>query len=335
MEQTPKSRRTAGEFDLIAQVFAPLAAGEPGALGLLDDAALLDLPSGRRLVVTTDTMVEGVHFAAGTAPEDVAAKLLRVNLSDLAAMGAEPRAYTLNTAWPADLDEAWIRRFGAGLAADQKRYSIRLLGGDTVRTPGPLVLTVTALGLVGRGEELRRSGARPGDDVWVSGTIGDGFLGLMAAEGRLSFLDAAMARRLVDRLERPTPRLALGRLLAVQGLATAAADVSDGLLADLGHICRSSEVAAEVDRERLPLSAPAQAVLELRPDLRTALATGGDDYELVFAARPEAAEGIAAAGTELDLLLTRIGTIREGTGVRLLDAEGCDITPDKPGFRHF
>lgn len=321
-----------GEFDLIARHFAPLARGEAGALGLLDDAAVLAVPSGRKLVVTTDTLVSGIHFPEDTAPEDVAAKLLRVNLSDLAAMGAEPRAYFLNTAWPAGLDEDWIARFAKGLAADQAHFSIALAGGDTVATPGPLTLTATALGWVEDGKELRRSGAGPGDAVWVSGCIGDGLLGLMAARGELE----DDRDYLIGRLNRPTPRLALGRMLALEGLATAAADVSDGLVADLGHICEASGLGAEIALDRLPLSAAARAVLERRPALRPALATGGDDYELVFTARPEAAPALAALARDLGLPLTELGRMAEGSAqVRLLDAAGADVTPPQGGFRHF
>lgn len=321
-----------GEFDLIARHFAPLARGEAGALGLMDDAAVLAVPPGRRLVVTTDTLVSGIHFPEDTAPEDVAAKLLRVNLSDLAAMGAEPRVYFLNTAWPAGLDEGWIARFAKGLAEDQAHFAIALAGGDTVATPGPLILTATALGWVEEGSELRRSGAGPGDTVWVSGTIGDGLLGLMAARGELE----ENRDYLIGRLNRPTPRLALGRMLALEGLATAAADVSDGLVADLGHICEASGLGAEIALDRLPVSAAARTALKHRPALRPALATGGDDYELVFTARPGAAPALAALSADLGLPLTELGRMTEGPArVRLLDAAGADVTPPQGGFRHF
>jgi thiamine-monophosphate kinase len=321
-----------GEFDLIARYFAPLARGEAGALGLMDDAAVLAVPPGRGLVVTTDTLVAGIHFPADTAPEDVAAKLLRVNLSDLAAMGAEPRAYFLNAAWPTSLGEDWIARFARGLAEDQAHFAIALAGGDTVATPGPLTLTATALGWIEQGRELRRGGARAGDAVWVSGCIGDGLLGLMAARGEL----ATDRDYLIGRLNRPTPRLALGRMLALEGLATAAADVSDGLVADLGHVCEASGLGAEIALDRLPLSDAARTALEHRPALRAALATGGDDYELVFTTAAEAAPAVRALAEDLDLPLTEIGRMAEGPArVRVLDASGADATPERGGFRHF
>lgn len=300
-----------GEFELIARFFAPLAAGRPGALGLLDDAALLDERPGWSLVVTTDTIVAGVHFPVDAAPADVACRLLGVNLSDLAAMGAEPAAYLLALALPQAWEEAelevWLEGFAGGLAAGQRAHKIALVGGDTVASPGPLTLTLTALGQVEAGQALLRSGATPGERVYVSGSIGDAALGLRLLEGRFAGLGAAKRAFLLDRYRRPQPRLALGRRLC--RLAGAAADVSDGLVADLGHICTASGVGARIDAERVPLSAAAAAAIGSDPALLALALTGGDDYELVFTAGPSRDAEVAALAGELELPLTAIGEI--------------------------
>src|ERR1700723_3203433 len=231
-----------GEFGRIREFFAPLAG--LGALDLTDDAALVDCPPGYRLVVTVDQLVEGVHFLADDPPELVAKKLMRRNLSDLAAMGATPRHYLLTSALPASRDDDWVRRFAEGLAEDQHRYGIALLGGDSTSTPGPTALTLTAIGQVAAGREIRRNGAKPGDRVWVSGTIGDAFLGLKALRGAYGKLAAAHRAALIARFQLPNPRTELGPCLG--GIASAMIDISDGLLADLGHICETSGVAATI-----------------------------------------------------------------------------------------
>lgn len=307
------------EFEAIARFFRPLATA-PGALGLADDAGLITPPAGADLVVTTDTLVAGVHFRADDPADAIGHKLLAVNLSDLAAMGATPIAYQLAVALPAAWSPAmvpvWLAGFTHGLQAMQTAEGIGLLGGDTVVSPGPLVLTLTAIGQVAFGRALTRAGARQGDLVCVSGTIGDGHLGLVALDGRLPDLDAALARALIDRYRRPTPRLALGRRLL--GVATAAADVSDGLIADLGNICRASAVTATIAAERVPLSPAARAVLATvggesagggggaRPTLASLLG-GGDDYELVFTIA--AGERAALAGLAGPTAVTVIGEI--------------------------
>ena len=300
-----------GEFELISRFFAPLAADRPGALGLLDDAALIDERPGWSLVVTTDAIVADVHFPADAAPEDVAGKLLGVNLSDLAAMGAEPAAYllalALPRAWTAAELVSWLEGFAGGLASSQREHGIALIGGDTVATPGPLTLTLTALGHVEAGRALRRSAAEPGDVVYVSGSIGDAAFGLRVLRGELASPAGADRAFLLDRYRLPRPRLALGRRL--RPLAKAAADVSDGLVADLGHICAASGLAARVDADRLPLSAAAAAVIGDDPALLAVAMTGGDDYELVFTADPSAAAAIAELARELALPLTAIGEV--------------------------
>ncbi len=322
------------EFELIARYFAPLAAAAPGALGLLDDAALVEVAPGHRLVATADAVVSGVHFLPDDPPDLVARKALRVNLSDLAAMGARPLGYLLVTAFSGQ-DEAWLAAFAAGLEADQRAFGIALLGGDTVATPGPLTIAVTALGEVAAGRELRRSRARPGDLVLVTGTLGDGALGLKALRGALPMLDEAQRAALARRYHLPEPRLAFGRAVAERGLAACGMDVSDGLVADLGHICDASGVGAEVDLARLPLSPAAAAAVAADSALRAAVCTGGDDYELLLTAAPEGAAALQAAAAEEGLLLTPIGRIVAGAGVHLRDEDGREIEFNSGGYRHF
>ena len=291
-----------GEFELIRRFLAPLATAA-GAGGLEDDAALIDAPEGRRLVVTTDTMVEGVHFPGDGPPGLIARRLLRTNLSDLAAMAARPEGYLLNLSLPGRIDDPWLEGFAAGLAADQEEFGLSLFGGDTVATPGALTLTVTAFGSATT--PVRRSGARPGDRVFVTGPVGDGHFGLKAVRGELD------APRLADRYWLPTPRFG-----AAEG-ASAAADISDGLIADLGHICRASGVGALIDLEAVPLS-PEVAALGAQARLETL--TGGDDYELVFTARESAA--------------IPVGRIVAGEGVTVLDAAGEPVPLARQGYAH-
>jgi thiamine-monophosphate kinase len=320
-----------GEFGRIRRFFAPLAG--PGGLGLLDDAAVVDCAPGHRLVITVDAMVAGVHYLPGDPPDLVARKLLRVNLSDLAAMGARPRHYLVTTALPAELDDDWVARFAAGLAEDQRHFGVDLLGGDSVSTPGPAALTLTAIGEVAAGTEIRRSGARPGDRVWVSGMIGDAYLGLAVLRGGYAGLPAQDRAALAERYQLPEPRTSLGPRLV--GIAHAMQDVSDGLLADLGHICAASQVSATVALASLPLSAAARHAIAGAADLPVRLATGGDDYELLFTAPPEKDAAIARLAVELSLPITAIGSIEQGAGVRLLDAAGGEIPVAAAGWSHF
>ncbi|MGX9965092.1 thiamine-phosphate kinase [Roseomonas sp. F4] len=313
-----------GEFGLIARHFAPLAGR--GALGLGDDAALLDPPPGRTLVLAADAMVAGVHFLADDPPETLGRKLLRVNLSDLAAMGAVPLAYLMTTAFPRGVTQDWIAAFAAGLAQDQAEFAIELLGGDTVATEGPATFSLTILGHVAPGAALRRVGSRPGDDVWVSGSIGDGALGLLALTGGLP-ADSHLA----ERYRLPRPRLALGQALV--GLAHAAMDVSDGLVQDLGHLARAAGCAAVIEADLVPLSDPARAALADDAALLSRILTGGDDYELVFTADPAARDAVhALSGTTK---VTRIGHIEAGEGVRVRDAAGRALDLQATGWSHF
>ncbi|WP_137177029.1 thiamine-phosphate kinase [Roseomonas sp. AR75] len=314
------------EFALIARHFRPLAGA--GALDLSDDAALLDPPAGRQLVLAADAMVAGVHFLPEDPPETIGRKLLRVNLSDLAAMGATPLGYLMTCAFPHGTDDAWIAGFVAGLAADQAEFGLTVLGGDTVGTPGPATFSLTILGTVEPGCALRRAGARPGDEVWVSGTIGDGALGLLALTGRLPPDPHLAARYRV-----PTPRLALGQALA--GIATAAMDVSDGLAQDLGHLARAAGCAAAIEAPSVPLSDPARGALAADPALLSRILSGGDDYELLFAAAPGDADRVRAAGRATQTPVTRIGRFLDGEGVCVLDDAGTAITLPRGGWSHF
>jgi thiamine-monophosphate kinase len=329
-----------GEFELIRRYFAPLAAATPAALGLGDDAAILTPRPGQDLVVTTDALVAGIHFLPDDPPDQIARKMLRVNLSDLAAKGASPLGYLMTCAFDALADESWIAAFCAGLAADQAEFGIGLLGGDTVGTPGPLTLSVTAIGDVPAGRALRRNAAQAGDLVFVSGTLGDSALGLKRLRGGLPALSSEEGAFLVDRYRLPQPRLRLGRALMEAGLAKAALDISDGLLADLGHVGEQSDLAAEVESAKLPLSPAASRALHDDPTLLGDIVAGGDDYELLFTA-PVAAQGpIAALSERLGLRLTPIGRMMGVAGsrpgaVRLLDAKGQEIALKRRGWQHF
>lgn len=319
------------EFERIRRFFAPLAA--PGGLGLLDDAALVDCRAGRQLVITADAIVEGVHYLPDDPPDTVARKLLRVNLSDLAAMGARPLYYLLTTALPATRKADWVAEFARGLEEDQQRFMVSLLGGDSVASLGSAALSLTAIGDVSAGMAVRRSGAVAGDQIWVSGTIGDACFGLDVLRGAHSHLSVEHRAALSSRFRVPEPRVGLGPRLV--GLAHAMIDISDGLLADLGHICQTSHVAARIELEALPLSAAARAIIGRQPDLRPSLAAGGDDYELLFTAAATASNAIEQLSAELHLPITRVGLIEPGEGVRLLDAAGQVIPVAEPGYRHF
>jgi thiamine-monophosphate kinase len=319
------------EFARIARFFAPLAA--PEGLGLLDDVALIPGPPGEQYVLKTDAIVEGVHFLPDDPPGQIAQKLLRVNLSDLAAKGATPVGYLLTTALPKGRDEAWLEAFAAGLAADQAAYGIRLLGGDSVATPGPTTLSVAAIGRIAAGTAVLRSGARSGDRVYVSGTLGDAALGVLAAKGRDLGIGGAETAFLIDRFRLPRPRLNLGARLV--GLASAMMDISDGLVADLGHLCGVSGVAAIVEAERLPLSQAARAALKRDPARLQSVLGGGDDYELLFAAPEAAAALLSDLARELGLPITAIGRIEPGSGVRVLDGAGREIAVEVRGYEHF
>jgi thiamine-monophosphate kinase len=319
------------EFERIARFFAPLAG--PGALGLLDDVALIDGPPGQQLVLTTDAIIAGIDYLPDDPPDLVARKLLRVNLSDLAAKGATPLGYLLTTVLPQSCDETWLAGFTSGLAQDQEEFAIALLGGDSSASTGPATLSLTALGTVAAGQAILRRGAEPGDLVYVSGTIGDSALGLRALRGTLAGLAPGERDFLADRYHLPRPRLALGRQLV--GIAHAMLDVSDGLVGDLNHLCVVSGVAAVLEAELVPLSSVARAALAQDKTLLSLVLGGGDDYELVFAAPPGAEKALAALAVSLALPITPIGRISAGSGVQVVDGTGRRIELGISGYRHF
>lgn len=310
---------TPDEFGQIARLFRPLTRGAPAALDLLDDAAVIAQRPGFDLVVTKDALVAGVHFEPGEPPDRIARRLLRANLSDLAAKAAEPFGYFLMTAWSPDFD--WPRRqaFAEGLREDGATYDVSLLGGDTVSTPGPLTVSMTLLGWVPVGGMIRRAGARVGDLVLVSGPIGDGWLDWGPGQGQLD------RRWLAEPFRLPNPRLDLRA--ALRANASAAADISDGLIADAGHVARASGVSLRLDLDRMPISGAAEAWLATQTDRAAGLAklaTGGDDYELLLTASPEAAERLG---------LPIIGEVLAGDGVEVR-AGGQILETGAGGWRH-
>jgi thiamine-monophosphate kinase len=321
-----------GEFDLIARYLAPLSSAAPGALGLRDDAAIIPVPNGEELVVTTDAMIEGVHFLAKDGPERIARKLLRVNLSDLAAKGAKPIGYQLILGLPGEPDEDWLSRFCEGLRRDQEAFGFPLYGGDTVRSQAGFILGVTAFGSLPAGTMLRRSGAQAGDDLYVTGSIGDAALGLETKLHHRLFSSASMM--FFDaRLHLPTPRLAMGQ--GLRGLARAALDVSDGLVQDAGHLAAASGLRAVIDSAAVPLSMAAhQAVLD-DGDLMDVVLTGGDDYELLFAVAPGRAAAVAGLSQSVGLAARRIGGFEAGQGVQVLDQYGNPLKLTRAGYQHF
>lgn len=315
-----------GEFDLIRRFFD--RATPSAVLGVGDDAALIAPSPGMQLAVAADTMVEGRHFFAGADPYTLGWKSLAVNLSDMAAMGAVPRWITLCLTLP-HADAAWLQGYAAGLFALADRYGVELIGGDT--TSGPLAISIQIMGEVEPGRALRRDGARMGDDVWLSGPTGAAALAVQQRLGALS-LDTGDAAHCAQRLDLPEPRVALGRALI--GLATAAIDVSDGLMADLGHIGERSGLSMRLELARLPAPPLSSAALAL-PAWRSAQLAGGDDYELCFTAPADARERVAAIGRELGLALACVGTVKSGLGVVVVDEQDDPLIVGSKGFDHF
>ncbi|MGD2132498.1 MAG: thiamine-phosphate kinase [Maricaulaceae bacterium] len=319
------------EFEFIRELLAPLAGA--GARDLTDDAGTLAPPEGMELVATADVLVAGVHFRAADPIETVAHKALAVNVSDLIAKGAEPQSYLLSVVWPRGMSLDEKRKFVAGLSTAQELFGVALLGGDTTAADGPLTLAVTALGLVPKSEFVPRSGAKVGDVVFVTGAIGDGGLGLRAAESALGALSDEDRAYLVEQYQCPKPVPALAE--ALRRRATAAIDVSDGLLADAGHVARTSGVRLRIDAEAIPLSAAGTAWRDCQPNAARAvaeLATSGDDYEVMFCGPEAIGEEIASAS---DVRVSRIGTVVKGEGAVLIDAAGGEIEITRPGFVHF
>jgi thiamine-monophosphate kinase len=324
-----------GEDSLIARYFKPLAT-DPGAFGLNDDAAVLNA-LGDDIVVTTDALVEGVHFLAGDPPHTIAQKALRVNLSDLAAKGATPAGFVLSLALR-KVEETWLSAFARGLGEDASGFNCPLLGGDTVSTPGPLMISITAFGRVSAGTMIRRSGAKPGDHVVVSGTIGDAALGLdILKQGRAAAAlasDAASREMLVGRYRVPQPRNALAS--AVHAHAHAAMDVSDGLAGDLAKLCAASGVSAVLDLKSVPLSKAAAAVLAATAARMAEIIAGGDDYEILCAIPPATLEEFSRMARAARVAVTPIGTIIAGdSSPKWLDAEGKELPLTRTSYSHF
>ena len=332
---TDRHDNLSGEDALIARYFRPLAT-DPGAFNLIDDAAILKA-AGDDIVVTTDAVVEGVHFLSDDPPDSVARKALRVNLSDLAAKGATPAGFVLTLALRA-ADDAWLAPFARGLGEDAAQFGCPLLGGDTVSTPGPLMISITAFGRVPAGKMVHRSGARPGDRVVVTGTIGDAALGLDILKGGAVAAvladDAAARQMLVGRYRIPQPRNALAT--AVRDHASAAIDVSDGLAGDLAKLCAASGVSAAIDAPSVPTSAAAAALLARGAVGIEAIVSGGDDYEILCAIPEGSLAAFAQAAALARVAVTSIGTVIADTSApRFLDAQGREIALPRLSYSHF
>jgi len=334
--RTSRPRSQSAEDRLIARYFRPLAR-HPGAFGLLDDAAAFTPPAGVDVVVTTDAIVAGVHFFADDPADLVAQKALRVNLSDLAAKGAAPAGFLLTLALPKALGEAWVKVFAQALGADAQAYACPLLGGDSVRTGGPVTISITAFGTLPHGAMVRRSGAQPGDRVVVSGTIGDAALGLLLRRGagsRRWKLDRAALAHLTARYLVPQPRNALAQ--AVRHYASAAMDVSDGLVGDLGKLCAASGATAAIEVARVPLSEAARKVVAAEPARIETVLTGGDDYEIVCTVAPEKLAPFCAAANAAGVAVTEIGSIVARRALpEFLDRNGKALRFKQASFSHF
>jgi thiamine-monophosphate kinase len=328
-------RRPSGEDALIARYFKPLAT-DPGALGLDDDAAVLKA-HGEDIVVTTDVVVEGVHFLSNDPPDTIARKALRVNLSDLAAKAATPAGFVMTLALRS-VEDPWLTAFAHGLGEDAKAFDCPLLGGDTVSTPGPLTVSITAFGRAPPGKMVHRGGARPGDRVMVTGTIGDAALGLQILKGgavaRALSQDVAAKEMLVARYRIPQPRNVLAE--ALRNHASAAMDVSDGLAGDLAKLCAASGVSAVIDAPSIPKSEPAVALLGCGVASIDMLVSGGDDYEILCTVAEARCQALAADARRAGVALTSIGTVTQGTlAPRFLDARGSEISLAHLSYSHF
>jgi len=326
---------TSAEDSLIARYFKPLAT-DPGAFGLVDDAAVLS-SSGDDIVVTTDAVVEGVHYLAGDPPDTIARKALRVNLSDLAAKGAVPAGFVLTLALRSK-EDAWLRPFADALGEDATTFACPLLGGDTVSTPGPQMISITAFGRVPQGQMVGRTGARPGDRILVTGTIGDAALGLDVLTGGVVATalasDPAAREALVSRYRIPQPRNVLAQ--AVRDHASAAMDVSDGLAGDLTKLCAASGVSASVDVPNVPLSAAAAGLIARNAVCVETLLAGGDDYEVLCTVAPAQSDALIAAGRAVGVAVTAIGTIvAGGARPRFLDGQGQELALTRLSYSHF
>jgi len=324
--------KLSAEDRLIANFFKPLAT-HPGALGLTDDAAFVTPPPGCDLVLKTDAIIGGVHFFAADPADLVARKALRVNLSDLAAKGAKPLGFLVSLALPKEIGEDWLGQFAQGLRADATHYGCPLFGGDTDRTPGPITIAISMFGTVPQGTMPRRAGAKPGDRVLVSGSIGDAALGLRLRNGADWKLNDAQRQHLSSRYLLPQPRNALAE--AVRQFASASMDVSDGLAGDLAKLARVSGVAAVVEAARVPLSEAAKAAVAAEPTLIETVLTGGDDYEIVCTVPAAKLDAFRAAAKAADIAVTEIGRVTQGEGVDFIGADGKTLVFQHASFSHF
>ena len=329
--------RVMSEGELIQTYLAPLARRTPGALGLRDDCALLVPPPGSDLVVTTDAVAAGVHFFEDDAASDIAWKALAVNVSDLAAKGAEPFAYQMALSFPQAPTHDWLSAFAGGLEAAQSAFGIGLLGGDTDRRPGPLTITITAFGHTPKGTMVLRSGARPGDIIFVSGTLGDSALGLKQRvepeAARKWQLSASETAHLTLRYLKPEPRLTLRD--ALRAHAASAMDISDGLVKDLERLCAASCVKAHVRLGQVPLSQAARAVVAADAGTYGLIVSGGDDYEILCTVPPDQAEAFGSAARACAVSVSAIGTISPGSGLVLEGLDGLSIQLTRSGWDHF
>ena len=328
--------KLSGEDRLIARYFQPIAT-HPGALGLSDDAAFIKPPPGCDLVLKTDGIIGGVHFFAEDAAQSVACKALRVNLSDLAAKGARPIGFLLSLALPKEIGDDWLGGFAQGLRDDAVQFGCPLFGGDTDRTPGPITISIAMFGSVPEGTMVRRAGANAGDRVFVSGTIGDAALGLALRKttdmGAPSTLSDAQRQHLLSRYLLPQPRNALAE--AVRSHASAAMDVSDGLAGDFAKLCRASQVAAEIEVARVPLSDAAKAAIAAEPAMLETALTGGDDFEIVCTVPAGKAASFRAAAQAAKVAVSEIGQIKAGEGARFVGAGGQALAFKRASFSHF
>jgi len=328
------------EFAWIESCLAPLAG--PEGLGLLDDAALYSPNPNQDFVLTLDTLVEGIHFHSGEYGAGTAERLLVSNLSDLAAKGARPVGYLLSTAWPKHLSKdnlkTWMAGFAKGLEAVQNSYDFRLFGGDTVRSDGPMTISATLLGIVPKGEMVKRSGANPGDDIWVTGNIGDAYLGLLATQGDKKISEYKPSGEALwvweEAFRHPMPRLLLRKML--RKYATACADISDGLLSEAAHIAKASACHLMVDISHIPLSSASDGWCEHgdSTERRLELAAGGDDYELIFTANAQNFKYIEAASKALNVKITKVGTVNKGTAISVKNSNGQNLNIQKRGYNH-
>ena len=318
------------EFEMIREYFLPLTLGRAEAADLEDDAAVLNVPDGFDLVISSDTLNAGVHFLKTEAPENVAHKALRVNLSDIAAMGAKPYSYQMNVAFQNAPDIEWVKRFSGALLEDSKEFDVFCSGGDTTVTEGPMLISITITGLVPKGGAVHRTGARTGDLAVVTGNIGDAAIGVKVL---LDALHIDNAQSFLDAAHRPVPRVAISD--EIREYAQAAIDISDGLIADFCHICGASELGLRLNLADVPLSAGARALIENGTVDYEQLVTGGEDYEIAMAVAPEDFEAFQAKASAKGIELSVVGVFEEGNDLLVFDADGKEVHFKRPGWTHF